>query len=86
MRRSDAQERAALVVRLADEPEVAHPQVPEPAVDELGRAAGRGRAEVAALDERDVEAGVGRLCRDRGADDAAADHEQVEGPLLQPLP
>ena len=39
--------------RLADEAEVAEPEVAQPAVDQLRRRARRARREVVALDERD---------------------------------
>ena len=78
VRRDDARERVALGVRLAHEADVAHLQVAEPAVDELGRCARRGPGEVAALDQRDPQAGVRAQPGDRAADDPAADDEQVE--------
>jgi len=66
------------VVRFAHEPDVAEAEVAQPAVDELRRRA-RGRpGEVALVDERNVEAVRGRGLGDAGADDPAADHEQVE--------
>ena len=78
VRRDDAHQVAALLVRLADEADVAHLQVAQAAVDELRRGARRRAGEVAALDERDVEAVRGRRLGDPGADDPAADHQQVE--------
>ncbi len=85
MRRDDVHQDAALVMRLAHEPDVAEAEVAEAAVDELRRCA-RGRAcEVALVDERDVQAGGRRGLGDPGADDAAADHEQVELGGAEPL-
>src|SRR5438270_886748 len=85
MRRDHPHEQAPLVVRLADEPHVAEPQVPEPAVDQLRGGARRRAAEVALVDERDVEPVRRRRLGDAGADDPAADHQQVELPRAQPL-
>src|SRR5205814_7546789 len=62
-------------------PHVAEPEIPEPAVDQLRRRAGRRGGEVALVDERDREPVSRRGLRDAGADDAAADDEQVELPL-----
>ena len=56
VRRDVRGERAALVVRLAHEPDVAEPQVAQAAVDELRRRARGSRAEVPGVDERDREA------------------------------
>ena len=65
-------------MRLAHEADVAHLQVPQAAMDQLRRG-GRGRRrEVAALDERHLEAVRARGFGDPGADDPAADHQQVE--------
>ena len=66
------------MVRLADEADVAEPQVAQPAVDQLRRRARRRACEVALVDERDGETVRRRGLRDAGADDPAADHEQVE--------
>ena len=83
VRRTDAHQVPALLVSLADEADIAEPQVAQAAVDQLGRGA-RGRsAEVGAVDERDGEAGVGGLGRDPGADDPRADHEQIERAALE---
>ena len=78
MRRDDAEKRSPLGVRLADELDVAEPQIAEAAVDQLRRGARGGAAEVAAVDERDAEAQARSLARDRRHRDPAADHEQVE--------
>ena len=65
-------------MRLADEPHVAHLQVAQAAVHELRRGARRRAREVAAFDERNVEAVCGCGLGDARADDPAADHQQVE--------
>jgi hypothetical protein len=81
----DPHERAPFLVRLADQADVSEPEIAEAAVDEL-RGGTRGRpAEVAAIDERDCEAGARGLRGDARADDAAADDEQVEARAAQPL-
>ena len=78
VRRDDVRQHAPLVVRLADEAHVAHPQVPQSAVDELRRGA-RGRTtEVTGIDERDRKPRPGGVSRDTRADDAPTDDEQIE--------
>ena len=77
VRRDDPEQRPPLRVRLADELEVAEAEVPQAAVDELGRGARRRAAEVAPVDEGDAKAAARPLARDPGPDDAAADYEQV---------
>jgi hypothetical protein len=64
--------------RLADEAEVEVLQVAQAAVDELARAARGAGGEVVALDERDAVPARGRVERDAGAGDPAADHDDVE--------
>jgi hypothetical protein len=81
----DLHERAPFPMSLPDEANVAEPQVAEAPVDELRRGAGGLGAEVRPVDEGDGEPGAGRLAGDTGADDAAADHQEVEAPGLQPL-
>ena len=80
MRCDDVHQRAPLLVRLAHETDVAHLEIPEAAVDQLRRCARRRGREVAALDERHVEPMRACSLSDPGADDAAADHQQVERP------
>ena len=83
VRRDDAHQRPPLLVGLADEPHVAEAEVAEAAVDQLGRRGRRAAAEVAPVDERNREpVSRGRL-GDAGADDAAADHEQVEAAIAE---
>ena len=72
------EQQLALAQRLAHEPDVAHLEVAQAAVDELARGArGPGR-EVARLDEADAQAARGRVERRARARDPAADDEQVE--------
>ena len=78
VRRDDAHQVAPLLMRLANEAHVAHLQVAQAAVDELRRGTRRRAGEVASLDERYVQTVRGRGLGDPGADDPAADHEQVE--------
>ena len=85
MRRDDGQQSPPLLVRLADEADVAEPQVPEAAVDQLRGRGRRARAEVTLVDQRHREPGARRRRRDPRADDSAADHEQVERPAPEPL-
>ena len=68
----------ALEQRLAHEAEVEVLQVAQAAVDELARAAGGPRGVVGLLDERDRVAARGRVERDAGAGDPAADDDDVE--------
>ena len=65
MGRDDRRQRAPLVVRLAHEAHVAQAQVAKAAVDQLRGRARRPASEVARVDERDGEAGAGRVRGDR---------------------
>ena len=85
VRRDDAHQHAALVMRLANEAEVPELEVAQPAVDQLRGGARRGAAEVAAIDERDSEPDPRRGRGDAGADDPAADDEHVEALGGEPL-
>ena len=76
----------ALVQRLRDEPELQLLQVAQAAVEHLGGAGGRARREIAGLDQRHLEPAGRRVERRSAADDAAADHDQVELLLAQPAP
>src|SRR4051812_400500 len=81
-----AHEHAALVMRLAHQADVAEAEVPQPAVDELRRGTRRRAREVGLVHERDRHAVRRRSFGDARADDAAANHEQVElarGELLE---
>ena len=78
VRRKPGQEQPPLAQRLAHEAQVEHLEVAQAAVDQLARAAGRARRDVARLHERDREPAGGRVQGDAGAGDAAADHEDVE--------
>ena len=85
MRRDDPAERMHLGERLPDEAEVAKSQVAQPAVDELRRCTRCARREVVALDENDPEPVPRRDLGDSGADDPAADDEQIEPFTAQAL-
>jgi hypothetical protein len=76
--REPREQQLALAQRLAHEPEVAHLEVPQAAVDELARCAGGAGREVARLDERDAQAARGGVERRPGAGDAAPDDEHVQ--------
>ena len=79
VRRDDPRERMPLGMGLADEADVAHLQVAQPAVDQLGGGARRRTGQVAALHERHAEPGPRSEPGDGAAHDAAPDDEQVEG-------
>ena len=53
-------------------------EIAQPAVDRPEMIEGAAAAEIGALDERDGEAALRRVVRDRQAVDAAADDEHVE--------
>ena len=46
-------------------------------LDDAGIAVGGALARLAAVDQRDREAALGEVQRDRGADDAGAEHDRV---------
>ena len=74
---------AALVQRLVDQAEVAVLEVAQAAVDQLGRHAAGAGGEVALVDEGDAQAAQGGVEGDAGAGDAAAEDEQVKGPVRE---
>ena len=76
--RDDVHQCPPLLVRLAHEPNVAHLEVAQTAVNQLRRGARRRAGEVAAVDECDIEPVRARRLGDSRADDSAADHEQIE--------
>ena len=88
VRRHQAGIPAALSMGLANELDVAEPEVPQASVDELRGGARRRACRIASVDERDARAGTrGRPGR-RGADRTAPDHEHVErlgGEPFEPL-
>jgi len=69
----------ALGQGLVDEAELLLLEVPQTAVDELGRAGRRAGGEVAPLHQGRPQAPTGGVERHAGAGDAAPDDEQVEG-------
>ena len=78
VRRDDLRQHTPLVMGFAHQADVAEAEVAQPAVDEL-RGGARGRAsKVAGIDERDRETRTRGVSCNRGADDPAADHEEVE--------
>ena len=78
MRGDDRRVRAPLRVRLTHQPHIAHREVAQAAVDELGRGARRRRRQVARVDQRHPQAGTGQRPGNAGAHHAAADHQHVE--------
>jgi hypothetical protein len=73
----DAQEDRPLDERLAYEAQLAGLEVPEAAVDQLARAAGRSGGGHAALQQHDGVAPCGQRLRHAGAEDTRADDEDV---------
>ena len=76
--REPGQEQAPLAQGLADEPELEHLEVAQPAVDQLARAARRAHGQVPRLDQPDAEAPRRRVERAADAGDPAADDEDVD--------
>ena len=76
--REPREQQLALAQRLAHEPDVAHLEVAQAAVDELARRARGAGGEVARLDQPDAQAARGGVERRARAGDAAADDEHVE--------
>ncbi len=78
VRRDPVEQQASLLQRLADQPEVEHLQVPQPAVDELARAARRAAGPVLSLDDRRPQAPSRRIHRGAGPDDTSSDNQHVQ--------
>ena len=76
--RRDVEQHFAFGQGFANEAEGVEFQVTQPAVDQLGRRARRRPAKIAGVDQRDRQPAPGRVTRDAGPVDAAADHQQVE--------
>src|SRR5262249_8417296 len=70
----------ALGERLGHQAEFILFQVTQPAVDQLAARGAGVRAEVVLLDEQDAQPPPGRVARDAGAVDAAADDEKIDAP------
>ena len=78
VRSEPGEQQPALLERLAHQPEVEHLQVAQPAVDQLAAARAGAGGEVALLDQAGGQAARGGVEGGAGADDAAADDEDVE--------
>ena len=78
VRRQPGEQQAALLQRLADQAEVEHLEVAQPAVDQLAAAAAGAAGQVALLEQSGGESAGDRVEGDAGADDAAADDQHVE--------
>ena len=78
VRRQPGEQQAALLERLADQPEVEHLEVAQAAVDQLAAAAAGAAGQVALLQQAGVQAPGDGVERGADADDAAADDEDVE--------
>ncbi len=75
--RRDPQQDLALGERLGDQAELVVLEVAQAAVDQLAAARGGRGAEIALLAEEDSQAPAGRVARDAGAVDPAADDDEV---------
>ena len=78
VRRQPVEQQPALLERLADQAEVEHLEVAQPAVDQLAAAAAGAAGQVALLQQAGAEPAGHRVERDARADDTAADDEDVE--------
>ena len=85
VRRGAREQQLALAQRLAHEPDVAHLEVAQPAVDELARGARGAGREVARLDEPDAQPARGGVERRARAGDPAADDERSSSPEAERL-
>src|ERR1051326_3719944 len=74
---STAQQAGALVERLEDQVEPALLEVTEPPVDEAARPRAGAFAEVPRLHQHDAQPAEGRVARDPGAGDPAADDQHL---------
>ncbi len=79
------QQHLALLQRLAHQPELVVFQIAQAAMDQLGRLGGGGAGEIVHFAEPDLERPPRRVAGDACAVDAAADHEQVERPILRSI-
>src|SRR6266700_2669568 len=75
--RRDPEQRLALGERLGDEPEFEVLEIPQAAVDKLGRGRRSPRGEIVLLGEQHLQAAPRGVARDARAVDAAADDEKV---------
>ena len=76
--RGDPEQHLALGERLGDEAELELLEIAQAPVDQLGARRRGGAAEVALLDQHDLEAAAGRVAGDADAVDPAADDGEVE--------
>jgi hypothetical protein len=83
--RDPLREHPDLTQRLANERKMPQAEIPQAAVDQLGRAAGRAGGEVCPLDECNREPVPRPELGDACAEDPAADDEQVERLASEPL-
>jgi hypothetical protein len=85
VRRQHLRVQAPLAVGLAHQPQIAHGQIAQPAVQQLRGGRRGGTGQVAAVDHGHACAGPRRRPGGRGADDAGADHQHVHDGAVQPL-
>ena len=83
--RCHLEQQFAFAQRLAHESDVAAFEIAQAAVDESPRPGGDSRADVLLLDERDGESALGGIPGDAQSVDAGADHDDVEGGLVDVL-
>src|SRR6185436_7492658 len=77
--RRDPKKDLALAHVAPDQREVEELEITKTAVDEARRPRGGARGEVVLLDERDRMSAESRVTRDPRSDDAAADHQEIDG-------
>ena len=82
--RRDREQALALRQRLAHEAQVEIFEVAQAAMHQLAGGGRRVVREAVLLDEQHGEAAAGRVARDAGAVDSAADDEQVVGQVVHP--
>jgi hypothetical protein len=68
----------AIGAGLSYSPQVGVLEVAQAAVDHLEGLGGGGAREIASLEEGDRQTPAGRVARRAGAEDPAADHDQIE--------
>ena len=81
--RRDAQQPAPFGARLEHQMQMTVLEVAQTAVNEPRRAARGAAREIGLLDERDIQSAQRRIARDAASGDAAADHQDVEGPRAE---
>src|SRR5438270_4289885 len=86
MRRQRLERQLSLIERFAHQPELQLFEIAQPAVEHLRTATRGAGSEVASLDERHLQPACRRVQRGTGADDPAADDNDVELLAAEPRP